>query len=92
MSLSASGARTSAPIPVLPALASQKADTEQFACGWISEADRHRKLITRLDDLIGATQAGRAALSTWTGPNRRAPNSPRPGQPVAFTVQAGFSL
>jgi integrase len=47
----------------LPVLAAQKADTEQLARdaearGWISEADRHRKLIARLDDLISKTQAG----------------------------------
>jgi Phage integrase family len=47
----------------LPVLAAQKADTEQLAQdaearGWISEADRHRKLIARLDDLISKTQAG----------------------------------
>jgi hypothetical protein len=47
----------------LPVLAAQKADAEQLARdaetrGWISEADRHRKLITRLDDLIARTQAG----------------------------------
>lgn len=46
-----------------PVLAAQKADAEQLArdaeeLGWISEADRHRKLIARLDDLIGGTQAG----------------------------------
>jgi integrase len=47
----------------LPVLAAQKADAEQLARdaeerGWISEASRHRKLIARLDDLIGGTQAG----------------------------------
>jgi hypothetical protein len=47
----------------LPVLAAQKADAEQLARdaeerGWISEADRHRKLIARLDGLIGGTQAG----------------------------------
>ena len=47
----------------LPVLAAQKADAEQLARdaeerGWISEAGRHRKLIARLDDLIGGTQAG----------------------------------
>ena len=47
----------------LPVLAAQKADAEQLARdaeerGWISEADRHRKLIARLDDLIGGAQAG----------------------------------
>jgi integrase len=47
----------------LPVLAAQKADTEQLAQdaetrGWISEADRHRKLIARLDDLISKAQAG----------------------------------
>jgi integrase len=47
----------------LPVLAAQKADTEQLAKdaqdrGWISEADRHRKLIARLDDLISKAQAG----------------------------------
>jgi hypothetical protein len=47
----------------LPVLAAQKADTEQLAAdaearGWISEADRHHKLIARLDDLISKAQAG----------------------------------
>jgi integrase len=47
----------------LPVLAAQKADAEQLARdaearGWISEADRHRKLIARLDDLITQAQAG----------------------------------
>jgi hypothetical protein len=47
----------------LPVLAAQKADAEQLvrdaeARGWISEADRHRKLIARLDDHISKAQAG----------------------------------
>jgi hypothetical protein len=47
----------------LPVLAAQKADAAQLAedaqaRGWISEADRHRKLIARLDDLIAKAQAG----------------------------------
>jgi integrase len=47
----------------LPVLAAQKTDAEQLARdaedrGWISEADRHRKLIARLDDLISKAQAG----------------------------------
>jgi integrase len=47
----------------LPVLAAQRTDAEQLARdaeerGWISEADRHRKLIARLDDLISGTQAG----------------------------------
>ena len=47
----------------LPVLAAQKADAEKLAedaeaRGWISEADRHRKLLARLDDLITRTQAG----------------------------------
>lgn len=47
----------------LPVLAAQKADAEQLAAdaearGWISEASRHHKLITRLDDLISKAQAG----------------------------------
>jgi integrase len=47
----------------LPVLAAQKADAEQLAAdaearGWISEADRHHKLIARLDDLIFKAQAG----------------------------------
>jgi hypothetical protein len=47
----------------LPVLAAQKADAEQLARdaetrGWISEADRHRKLIARLDGLISEAQAG----------------------------------
>ena len=44
-------------------LAAQKADAEQLARyaearGWISEADRHRKLIARLADHISKAQAG----------------------------------
>jgi integrase len=47
----------------LPVLAAQKADAEQLAedaqaRGWISEADRHRKLIARLDHLLTEAQAG----------------------------------
>lgn len=47
----------------LPVLAAQKSDAEQLARdaeerGWITEADRHRKLIARLDDLITRTPAG----------------------------------
>jgi integrase len=47
----------------LPVLAAQKADAEQLAAdaetrGWISEADRHRKLIARLDGLISKAQGG----------------------------------
>jgi integrase len=47
----------------LPVLAAQRTDAEQLAedaeaRGWISEADRHRKLIARLDDLITRAQAG----------------------------------
>ena len=47
----------------LPVLAAQKTDAEQLARdaeerGWISEADRHRKLIARLDTLITQAQAG----------------------------------
>jgi hypothetical protein len=47
----------------LPVLAAQKADAEQLARdaeerGWNSEAERHRKLIGRLDDLIGRAQTG----------------------------------
>jgi hypothetical protein len=43
-------------------LAAQKPDAEQLARdagerGWISEADRHRKLIARLDDHITRAQA-----------------------------------
>lgn len=47
----------------LPVLAAQRTDAEQLARdaeerGWITEADRHRKLIARLDDLITRAQAG----------------------------------
>jgi hypothetical protein len=47
----------------LPVLAAQRTDAEQLARdaqerGWITEADRHRKLIARLDDLIARAQAG----------------------------------
>jgi len=47
----------------LPVLAAQKSDAEQLARdaeerGWITEADRHRKLIARLDDLITRAQTG----------------------------------
>jgi integrase len=47
----------------LPVLAAQRADTETLAKdaekrGWISEADRHRKLIERLDAAIAQAQTG----------------------------------
>jgi integrase len=47
----------------LPVLAAQRVDTEALARdaeerGWISEAARHRKLITRLDTLISDAQTG----------------------------------
>ncbi|MGO9728327.1 MAG: tyrosine-type recombinase/integrase [Streptosporangiaceae bacterium] len=47
----------------LPVLADQRTDAEALAQdaearGWISEASRHRKLITRLDALIAQAQAG----------------------------------
>jgi hypothetical protein len=47
----------------LPVLAAQRTDAQALAedaeaCGWISEADRHRKLIARLDGLIAKAQAG----------------------------------
>jgi integrase len=47
----------------LPVLAAQRTDAQALAedaeaRGWISEASRHRDLITRLDDLIGKAQAG----------------------------------
>jgi integrase len=46
----------------LPVLAAQRADAEALARdaeerGWISEATRHRKLLTRLDTLISEAQA-----------------------------------
>jgi hypothetical protein len=52
----------------LPVLAAQRQDAEALAHdaqarGWISEAERHRQLIARLDAVIGHTQAqaGRSA-------------------------------
>jgi integrase len=47
----------------LPVLAAQRTDAEALARdaeerGWISEATRHRKLLTRLDTLISGTQTG----------------------------------
>ena len=47
----------------LPVLAARRVDAEALALdaeqrGWITEADRHRKLITRLDTLISEAQAG----------------------------------
>lgn len=47
----------------LPVLAAQRADTETLANdaerrGWISEADRHRKLLARLDAAIAEAQTG----------------------------------
>jgi hypothetical protein len=47
----------------LPVLAAQRADTETLAKdaeqrGWISEAERHRKLIERLDAAIAQAQTG----------------------------------
>jgi hypothetical protein len=47
----------------LPVLAAQRADTETLARdaearGWVSEAERHRRLIERLDAHIAQVQAG----------------------------------
>jgi integrase len=47
----------------LPILAAQRVDAEALAAdaekrGWITEADRHRRLITQLDTLISEAQAG----------------------------------
>jgi hypothetical protein len=47
----------------LPILAAQRVDAEALAKdaekrGWIAEAERHRKLIARLDNLISEAQAG----------------------------------
>jgi integrase len=47
----------------LPVLAAQRIDAEALAAdaekrGWITEADRHRKLLARLDSLIAQAQAG----------------------------------
>ena len=57
----------------LPILAAQRTDAEALARdaaerGWISEASRHRQLMTRLDALIAQAQAG------WQ------PRSPDPGR------------
>lgn len=46
----------------LPVLAAQRIDAEALATdaqarGWIDEADRHQRLLTRLDALIAQTQA-----------------------------------
>ena len=46
----------------LPVLAAQRVDAKALAAdaeqrGWITEADRHRKLLTRLDALIAQAQA-----------------------------------
>jgi hypothetical protein len=45
----------------LPILAAQRVDAETLAAdaeqrGWIAEAQRHRKLLTRLDALIAQAQ------------------------------------
>jgi len=47
----------------LPVLAAQRLDAEALAAdaekrGWITEADRHRRLLARLDALIAQAQAG----------------------------------
>jgi integrase len=47
----------------LPVLAAQRLDAQALAQdaqarGWIDEADRHRRLLARLDTLIGQAQAG----------------------------------
>jgi integrase len=47
----------------LPVLAAQRLDADTLARdaearGWIDEADRHRRLLTRLDTLIAQAQAG----------------------------------
>ncbi|MQB01903.1 MAG: transposase [Actinobacteria bacterium] len=47
----------------LPVLAAQRVDAEALAAdaqarGWVAEAERHQRLIARLDALIGQAQAG----------------------------------
>ena len=47
----------------LPILAAQRVDAEALARdaeqrGWIAEADRHQRLITRLDTLINEARTG----------------------------------
>lgn len=47
----------------LPILAAQRVDAEALARdaeqrGWITEAERHQRLIARLDSLISKAQAG----------------------------------
>jgi hypothetical protein len=47
----------------LPVLATQRIDAQALAAdaeqrGWIAEADRHRRLLARLDSLIAQAQAG----------------------------------
>lgn len=47
----------------LPVLAAQRVDAEALAAdaearGWVTEAERHQRLIARLDALIGQAQAG----------------------------------
>ena len=47
----------------LPILAAQRIDAEALAAdaetrGWIAEAERHRRLIARLDALISEAQTG----------------------------------
>ena len=47
----------------LPVLAAQRVDAEALAAdaqarGWIAEAERHRRLIERIDLLMGQARAG----------------------------------
>jgi len=76
----------------LPALAAQRADTQALVrdaddCGWTSEAERHARLIARLDQLISrpSTMTRTSALSQVD----RACAQLRPdGKTITFTAIA----
>ena len=85
---SASTARTSAPTSTfLPILAAQRADAAALAAdadgrGWSDEADRHRRLIDRLDKLIEPNGPHRMTDDTR---RPRRTGLPAPARPPATT-------
>ena len=71
-------------------LAAQRVDAEALADdaearGWIEEADRHRRLITRLDALLDRTEKSRVTSPDTLARVERSAPSFRDGQPVSFT-------
>ena len=71
-------------------LAAQRVDAEALAAdaearGWIDEADRHRRLIARLDALLAEAKRGDFSRRPSPGSSGRAPNWSVTPEPVSFT-------